>query len=373
MLLLMGFRLSKHLLVRIFFCGVLLIPMFWNGLLLGGSTPLVSAVRWLSGFGWAMGLMWMSRHRVLRSVIFKGVIVGTVGALGVVVLQALGFLQLTMDFGLTPRDAAVDKFYFSFWRVPGMEGHVNGSAAVVSLSVPIALGLVSEGRASRKWIVAALAVALAGSALTLNRSSIVVTSTTLIVWILFASDRSISKGWKLSVIIIAIAILIAYGPPGGWQRWQFVENLGQSRNLQVRLETTLTALKMSLQNPLGVGEVYKSYLESRSGYSATHNAFLQLALLAGLPITLWVVWKLSIRAFSLFKEGSIEAFLCLHMLGLFFFEEYFGNTTLIILVAWMTVCPYTKQFLTKYKLIRRAVGASKSKRVPRREVNYGSA
>jgi hypothetical protein len=285
----------------------------------------------------------MARDESLRPVIFKGLILGTLGGVIVVVLQSIGMIQLTKNLGLAPRDAA-EKEFFDFFRPPGIEKHVNGSAAVLSLALPVALGLIDENRAGLKWLFIALGVVLVGSALTLNRSSILVASTTLIFWIFFTANETVSTTWKFLLVFLVITVLSIYGPPGGWQRWMVLEDLSQSDNLQTRINTTLAALNLSIENPLGVGEVYKQQLERRSGYSATHNAYLQLALLAGLPAVAWLVWRLFIRSLSLFRKGSIEAWLSIHLAGLFFAEEYFGNPSLIILSYWLMVGPVNKKY-----------------------------
>lgn len=338
-LLLMGLNLSLSLLTKVLIVGILLFPMVWNSLLSGGS--LVNDIRWVSGIGWALGLTWMAKDEFLRPVIFKALILGTLGGLVVVILQSIGMLQLTMNIGLAPRDATESEFW-GFFRPPGIEKHVNGSAAVLSLALPVALGLIDENRAGLKWLFIALGVVLVGGALTLNRSSILVASITLIVWTFFAANELVSMTWKLLLVVLVATVFATYGPPGGWQRWMVLENPSQSDNLQARIDTTLAALNLSIENPLGIGEVYKEHLERRSGYSATHNAYLQLALLAGIPAVVWLVWKLFIRSVSLFRKGSIEAWLSIHLAGLFFAEEYFGNPTLIIISLWLMISPITK-------------------------------
>lgn len=339
-LLLMGLNLSLSLLTRALVVGVLLFPMVWNSILSGGA--IINDIRWVSGFGWALGLTWGARDESLRPVIFKGLIIGALGGLIVIILQSIGMLQLTKDLGMAPRDAA-EKEFIGYLRPPGVEGHVNGSAAVLSLAVPAALGLTDEKRAGRKWLFLALGVVLVGGAITLNRSSMLVAATTLVIWIFFAANESVSTTWKFALVGLVVAVLAIYGPPGGWQRWMVLEDLSQSDNVQTRINTTLAALSLSVENPLGIGEMYKEQLEWRSGYSATHNAYLQLALLAGIPAVVWLIWRLFIRSVSLLRRGSIEAWLSIHLAGLFFAEEYFGNPSFIILSCWLMVGPVTRK------------------------------
>lgn len=361
LLLLMGLRLSRRLTSRLLFVAILLLPMLWHGLRIGELNALIDAFRWVIGFGWALGLTWMARSKRLRPAVFKGFIMGVVGCVAVIVMQAIGLGGLTISLGWAPQDAVVGAYFADILRVPGMEKNVNGSAAVVSLCVPVALGLLDEGRASRVWLFVALATVIVGSALTFNRSSILVSGATMTAWVFLAGRQSISTGWKVLAVLLVIIGLTTYGPPGGWERWDVLYNLTQSSNFQVRLRSTLFGLDLFLNNPLGMGKAYHAYIENymQSYVPGTthspHNALIQLGLMAGFPLLLWVIWKLGIRVVSLFRHGSVEAWLSLHLFGLFFFETYLAIPTVISLVVWLTVQPFTEQFLRNTNFIRKTV------------------
>jgi hypothetical protein len=131
--------------------------------------------------------------------------------------------------------------------------------------------------------------------------------------------------------------ILAYGPPGGWERWSDLENLSRSSNVQVRVETSKISAALAIKNPLGKGISYKEVLRERSDVSseATHNAVFQLALLGGLPIAIYVVYKLGYAAIRLLQQSRLEGWVSLHLLGLFCFEEYFSNMTIMVIVAWL--------------------------------------
>ncbi|MCS3950919.1 O-antigen ligase family protein [Salinibacter ruber] len=367
-LLLMGLRLSRRLAVRILFVAVLLLPMFWHGLRIGELSALIDAIRWVVGFGWALGLTWMARSNRLRSVVFKGIILGTVGCVVVIVMQVVGLTSLTISLGWAAQDAVLGTSWAGILRVPGLEPNVNGSAAVVSLCVPIALGLLDEGRVSRIWLFVALGTVVTGSALTLNRSSILVSGVTVSTWVFLAGKQSIRTGWKVSAVLLIVTGLAVYGPPGGWKRWNelaSLNNLTQSQNFQVRVRSTLYGLHLLSDNLLGIGRDYQGHIERymrsymRNSTTSPHNAFLQIGLMAGLPLMLWVVWKLGIRILSLLRRGSVETWLSLHLFGLFFFESYFAIPTVISLVSWLALQPFTKRFLNNSTFIRKAVTSTK--------------
>lgn len=361
LLLLMGLRLSRHLATRILLLAVLLLPMFWHGMRIGELNALIDAIRWVIGFGWAVGLTWMARSKRLRPVVFKGFIVGTVGCVGIIIMQAVGLGGLTMSIGWAPQDAVVGAYFADILRVPGMEANVNGSAAVVSLCVPVALGLLDENRVSRIWLFVALATVVIGSTLTFNRSSILVSGVTMTAWVFLAGRQSIGAGWKVTAVLLVVIGLLAYGPPGGWERWNELANLTRSDNFQIRLRSSLFGLELFSRNPLGMGKAYHSYMESymRSYVPGTthspHNALVQLGLMAGFPLVLWVIWKMGVRIISLFRSGSVETWLSLHLFGLFFFETYFAIPTIISLVAWLVIQPFTERFLKNTTFMRKAV------------------
>lgn len=363
LLLLMGLHLSRRLAARILLLAVLLLPMFWHGLRIGELNALIDAIRWVVGFGWALGLTWMAGSKRLRPMVFKGFIIGAIGCVGVIIMQAMGLGGLTIRLGWAPQDAVVGSSFAGILRVPGMEPNVNGSAAVASLCVPVALGLLDENRVSRVWLFIALATVVTGSALTFNRSSILVSGVTMATWVFLAGRQSIGAGWKVSAVLLIVLGLTTYGPPGGWERWDDLANLSQSGNFQVRLRSTLFALDLFSNNPLGVGKIYQTYMENhmRSYMQGTthspHNALLQLGLMAGFPLVLWVIWKLGTRILSVFRRGSVETWLSLHLFGLFFFESYFAIPTVISLVAWLSIQPFTEQFFNNSTFIRKATAS----------------
>lgn len=335
--------------------------MFWHGLRIGKLYALIDAIRWVIGFGWALGLTWMARDKRLRPWLFKGFIAGAVGCVGVIVMQAVGLGGLTISLGWAPQDAVVGAYFADILRVPGMEKNVNGSAAVISLCVPVALGLLDENRVSRLWLFIALATVVIGSALTFNRSSILVSGVTIVAWVFLAGRQSIGTGWKVFAVLFITIGLATYGPPGGWERWDELANLTQSGNFQIRLRSTLFGLDLFFSNPLGMGKAYQVYMENymRSYVPETthspHNAFIQIGLMAGFPLLLGIIWKLGLRIISLFRSGSVETWLSLHLFGLFFFETYLAVPTIISLVAWLIVQPFTERFVNNTSFIRKAV------------------
>lgn len=330
-------RIRWQFLFRVYSILLLLVPLLWHSFLSSVSGTTVYAVRWLIAVVWAITIGSLSVDGRTRVALFKGILAGCTACLGVVILQFFGLHEFTQNIGLAPQDSADDISFQSIWRVPGMEKNVNGSAAIISLALPIAIGLVEERSLGRKWIFIVLGVVALGSVITLNRSSFLVSGITLITWVFLSGSKWISGYTKFGIIATVLVGILAYGPPGGWERWSDLENLSRSSNVQVRVETSKISAALAIKNPLGKGISYKEVLRERSDVSseATHNAVFQLALLGGLPIAIYVVYKLGYAAIRLLQQSRLEGWVSLHLLGLFCFEEYFSNMTIMVIVAWL--------------------------------------
>lgn len=330
-------RMKRQSVLKVYTLLLLLVPLLWHSLMSSVSGTAVYATRWLIAVIWGIVIWNLSQNNHSRVTFFNGMLAGCTACLGVTILQFAGLFEFTQSVGLAPQDSVDDVSFHSIWRVPGLEKNVNGSAAVISLALPAAIGLVEEKRISRKWVFIILGVVVLGSAITLNRSSFLVSSTTLVAWLFLSKSEWISGYTKFAVVALVLVGIVIYGPPGGWERWGDLENLSRSDNVQVRVETTISSAILAAENPLGMGIDYKAELAERtmSVNGTTHNAFTQIALRGGWPIALFVLFKLGFGALLLLRRSNIEGWISLHLLGLFLFEEYLSNMTIMIVVAWL--------------------------------------
>lgn len=328
---------------------VLLLPMLWHGVQAGGLTPMVLPIRYTVAIFAALGLWYLVGQNETRRVFFKGVIVGCVCCAIVPVLQFMGFLSLTKTLGLAANDVVAAKFFGNrVWRVPGMEKHVNGSAVIIGLGVPCALGLLDEKRSGMLWLGLALAALFTGSAVTLNRASVIVSMLLLAAWFLLARRSSISTPRKVIVVMVVVALIVYVGPPGGWERWHRLQNLADYKGFQVRVATFIAALDLLWHNPMGVGKAYETLLLTYTKNTATHNAILQMGLLAGLPFALYMTGKLLLLSVSiLVRGGFVEGWISGYLLGIFFFEEYLAIPTLVTIVVWLMIVPIERLWRVK--------------------------
>ncbi|MEX1014849.1 MAG: hypothetical protein WDZ80_06865, partial [Candidatus Paceibacterota bacterium] len=180
---------------------------------------IVEPIRWIILIIPAYYLFLNLRTKQLKKWFFKGFFWGTLAHLIVIFVQLTGFGDYTKMFGLASNDANFEVLFAGIFRPPGMYSHVNGSAAVISLIVPLTIGFVDEKIISKKWILLAAGILILSTILTLNRSSFLVSVIIILIWITFNIDRRL----VLTLFAISFSLVIAFGyffePPGGWSRW----------------------------------------------------------------------------------------------------------------------------------------------------------
>lgn len=319
--------------------GAVIAVLMWILVTTYSSRPLfIAPVRWLVGIVVGVTMWYLARRVPTREPLLMGFLAGAMLNIGVIILQVLGSFELSVALGLSTPDALAEKSFQGIWRPPGMHGDVNGTAGVISLTLPLALGLVDEHRLSRRWIVIGLGTVLAGSALTLTRSIVVTSVGVLLFWTVISERRGRNVAVVAAVALVIVGLLAVLQPPGGWERWTGEEILAQ--NFAVRLETTTQAAALALEHPLGLGGEYQlGALAERIGFSSSHNGFLYLALVGGIPLAGLVAFAVVSHAMSVFKFRRVEAWMALHLGALFFFEEYLRNPTFVVVAAWLLMTP----------------------------------
>lgn len=95
--------------------------------------------------------------------------------------------------------------------------------------------------------------------------------------------------------------------------------------------------RLTLLHLLGMGLTYSEVIAQNTmpRHGATHNALFQIALRGGWPIFLAILIKVGSAMVTLFRRSYVEGWLFLHLFGLFFFEEYLSNVTIVILVTYI--------------------------------------
>ncbi len=316
------------------------IPLLWGiyASTTGDTSTVVLSVRWLLSVPWGYALFTAAREPQWRTSLIWGLWCGCVASATVLPFQFYGFLNLTQKFGLAAQDTALTWVNVMLFRAPGVEGHPNGSAAIISLAVPLGLYLYGAQRA-RIWIViVSLGVLLAAAQFTETRSIVLVSAVTILVTLTrYKSSAHLLSATAL-LMYVGLPLLYWLGPPGGWDRWVSHRNI--EHNMSERLLSNVGALQVALEHPLGLGiEAGRRVLQNETSISSTHNAFLQVAVVYGAILAATLALLILVLALQIFTSlkaaGALETMLALQMFGLFLFEAHFNSPTFVILTSWL--------------------------------------
>ena len=318
------------------------IPLVW-GLYASSTgdvqTTLLSS-RWLLAIPWGYVLFTTTQDERQRSSLVWGMLLGCLGSLVVQALQFYGLVELTQNLGLAAQDFTLS-YVGTTLRSAGLEEHPNAGAAISSLAVPLSLYLYYAYRTHILVVALGIGVMLAGMQFTETRSVGLVSLVTVLS--VFFANVLVSKTWRslrLAALLmyVGLPILLLLGPPSGWDRWLDYQDI--ETNSGERLLSNVRALQISLEHPLGLGVEtgQQMMLQDYTQIGATHNAFLQAALVYGLLFAVALFSLLIVLASRAFLGPraflALEAMLGLQTFGLFFWEEHLAAPTFVILVNW---------------------------------------
>jgi hypothetical protein len=335
-----GRALSRQVLGSL--TGLALLVLVWllRDAVMTGDPPAVLPLRWLLALPYAYFLRHFARRPETRYALVFGLFWGALGNVAVLGMQVAGYSDLAVSLGLASARFAERWVKLGAeveFRAGGMWGHPNASAGIVALGFPIVCGLIDERRLKPPWIVVGLALVSLAQVLTLTRSALLVSAFVFLAWAFHPRESFRQRAWRAAALAVLGIALVSIGPPGGWERWTDQDNL--SSNSGERLESTIESLLIALHHPLGLGEGYLPLLIEATGIPATHNAWFFLALFAGLPLTVFVLFAIVRHAASLLVRRTVEGWVALQCMGIFMFEEYFRTSAVVLVAVWLVVTP----------------------------------
>lgn len=310
---------------------LLAFPALWAiiGLVKNDVNTVVQSIRWGLALPWAWVLERGWLRKVFREAFMRGLFWGAGLNVLVLVMQAAGLDELTRSLGLAALDEVAPSVHGRI-RLSGVHGHPNASMGVISLVIPAALALTLGMRRSQAWLIAAVGMLFVGSSFTLTRSPLLVSAFSLAIGLLLNLRYRKTLVSALTIVVLGSLALLTGGPPGGWERWLDASNVANSLG---RVATNVEAMKLLLLHPLGVGDSVRT-----AALGATHNAFLQVGLVFGLPFAIFLTTGLAFASLrSLRKETRTIGMLAVHVFGLFLWEDHLNNPTFIVLSSWLLV------------------------------------
>src|SRR5215218_4904572 len=318
-----------------------MIPLFWGLLAFfaGDGTTITYSVRWLLAAAYGGTLFILAQDLRHRTSLAWGLWWGCVGNIFVLLLHFYDFVQLTQSIGLAAQTTALTNIYElnNIARAPGMHYHPNASAAIVSLVVPLSLYLYYTRRAGIWIILVGLSVLVAGTEFTLSRSPILVSLATILVVTL--TNKKLASSLRVLSLLTLGGLVTLYwvGPPGGWQRWAEPGDI--RANGGGRIQSTLEGLRISIEHPWGTGNDIGQEALRRAGVVATHDAFVQVAIVYGLLFAVALASLILLLALQPLVSSRttwrLESALACQLFVLFLWEEHLNSASFIVLASWL--------------------------------------
>ncbi|CAH2601476.1 conserved membrane protein of unknown function [Rhodovastum atsumiense] len=296
--------------------------------------------RWLTGLFTAYWLASRMSDPRLRPWVAAGMLLGATVALISLIVDPLGGDPNALHQATKVWEGDNVRGY-------GIFTHPNAASPSILFLVPLLLGLIGEGRLPLAAMSGALVASYFVLDITQTRSTAIITLV-LCGLLLYKRIRSKATAWLLGIgaafyaALLALAIMSSRPTLNGGTD-DLLARLMNTReaasNADGRFTTILASLQLTLEHPLGMASTYMQPLFDMTGYTATHNAFLELSLLAGAPLMLFVAWRLGRLAWGLVRGNAIEAWCALYLLGVFQFENLFAQPQVVPLCLWLVCTP----------------------------------
>ncbi len=330
----------------LFTLGWVIVELYFDSFIPTERAGRMLLVRWLEGFPIAYCLVMLCSDERKRFLIAIGMLAG----LGI---DLALLIQDDVTFALTraPLYTAVGLANYAAgeYRAAGIFGHPNGAAIATLILVPVAIGLIRERRLSAILFLLPLAAVVEVFLLTKTRGASMV-SMLLIAYSIVRTLRLRT----IAIIALATALLVTtLAALQGSTAFEdeavkvvserFDRPTEMDENFEGRLDTMVAAIELIGEHPFGMGAAYMSEMAAKVDYEATHNAFLQLALLGGIPLTLTIAIPLVLAAAGIVRrDSSLEAWIAAYLCMAFFFETAFFLPIVPALTLW-SAWPYRRR------------------------------
>lgn len=329
-------------LVLVFSFGWIAAEAYYSSLMETDPPSTMILVRWLAAFPAAYWLCVLTDDPTLRPPVMLGLILGWL-----VDTALLAYDYYAFDLTGRPTFGATSSHVFwvgGAYRAIGLFGHPNGAAIASLYVVPFLIGFADQhGRGvlagTLGWIATGIVFYL-----TRSRGATMAAVGLLAWWMVANRPRQVLAA--VATLALALSAAAAVWPGlldavfGNDEVAQLLSRFsdagGIEENSEGRIETALGALQLAFTHPLGMGSSYPPALEALTGFAATHNGLLQLAVLGGPPLCLLCVGLLLGGARHAFgRDAQTEDRVALYVLLVSMFEAHLFNPMTPIILLWL--------------------------------------
>lgn len=324
--------------------GWVAVEIHYAGFLDNDPPSTMILLRWLLAIPAAYWLCVLASDTYLRKAALLGLTVGWL-ADSVLLFADFGVFRST-GHPLFRADSSHVYWVGGTYRAIGLFGHPNGAAIASMYAIPFLVGCAEEWGGLLVASLLGWVVTLGVFYVTRSRGATVAGAVLLLYWAF--SRRSSAGAMVLLTLLVGTGaaaavwpdsfatLLTQNGVAGLLDRFTDTQSLGE--NSGGRLATASAAIDLAVSHPFGMGSTYPPALDALTGFDATHNALLQLALLGGLPLCLVVTVRLAANAGRLWRGPMrTEQLTSLYFLIVSMFEAHFFNPMTSIICLWL-VC-----------------------------------
>ena len=304
-------------------------------------SPMV-LVRWLIAFPAAYWLCVATGDTALRRAATLGLILGWITDTAL-----LGYDFYAFSKTGHPAFGAASSHVF--WvggehRAIGLFGHPNGAAIASLYLVPFLIGYADEnGHGVLAGVLGWVATGLVFY-LTRSRGATMAAAGLLAWWMISNRSRQVLlaalalAAGLLAILALWLSLFDAMLGSDEAARLlsRFTDFSSIAENSEGRVETAIGSLQLAFTHLLGMGSSYALALEALTGYGATYNALLQLAVVGGpLLCLLCIGILLSGACRVLSHDARTKDRVALYFLFASMFEAHFFNPMTAIVLLWL--------------------------------------
>jgi hypothetical protein len=299
-------------------------------------------VRWVMAIPTAYLMSILSRSNLTRYSLFSGMLFGFT-TLFFLLLYDYGMFEVTGHPGFD-RDPSEIYYANSEFRASGILGHPNPAAIACCFVLPVVIGMIDELRFPAWAAVPTALVVGAVFFVTETRSALIASFVLLGYWLAVTRPAVL---FTFAVVAAALGLFLyvsVHGPSSSSESLSMIVNrftdlTAAEDNAEGRAGTVMDSLALIASHPFGMGSAYEPALNALTGLNATHNGFLQLALLSGLPLALLVLIGLLKAGCGIFGSSRrVENWMATYTIIVSLFEAVYFIPFVPICVIWLIGC-----------------------------------